>query len=231
VSLLFAAAWPDLPARPARATLGGVDVDDELVARCQSGDTLAFSALFRRHRGNVARLIQRLGVRPSDQDDLLQEAFVQVHRSLPDFRGQSRFGTWLYRVTVNVVLMHRRTQRSRPALGEAPPWSPAADEQLLPEDEMERSRRVAALYRLLDKLSDKKRTVFVLHELEGIEPAEIGKIVRAPVLTVRTRLFYARRELMALMREEPVLAAIADELASVDSDRPKPQLPAREPAR
>ena len=231
MSLLYVAAWPDLPARPARATLGGVDDDEELVARCQSGDSLAFSALFRRHRGSVARLIQRLGVRPSDQDDLLQEAFVQVHRSLPDFRGQSRFGTWLYRVTVNVVLMHRRTLRSRPALGEAPPWSPAPDDQLLPEDEMERTRRVAALYRLLDKLSDKKRAVFVLHELEGIEPAEIGKIVRAPVLTVRTRLFYARRELMALMREDPLLAGIADELSAADSDRPKPRLPAREPAR
>ena len=100
-----------------------------------------------------------------------------------------------------------------PQLAEAPPWSAALSEQMLPDDEMARSRRVAALYRLLDKLSDKKRAVFVLHELEGLSPAEIGKIVGAPVLTVRTRLFYARRELAALMRDEPVLAAIADELA------------------
>jgi RNA polymerase sigma-70 factor, ECF subfamily len=210
VTLLYAAASPLLPAA---ATLGGVDDDDELVTRCQCGDAKAFSELFRRHRGSVARLIQRLGARPGDQDDLLQEAFVQVHKSLPDFRGQSRFATWLYRVTVNVVLMYRRSSRSRPALVEALPWTPTPSEQLLPDDEMARSRRVEALYRLLDKLSDKKRTVFVLHELEGLAPNEIGKIVGAPVLTVRTRLFYARRELTALMREEPVLAPIADELA------------------
>jgi len=214
--------------RVGRATLAVVDDDEELVARCQSGDAQAFSELFRRHRGNVARLVQRLGARPSDQDDLLQEAFVQVHRSLPEFRGQSRFGTWLYRVTVNVVLMYRRALRSRPELAEALPWTPEPSEQLLPDDEMARRRRVAALYRLLDKLSDKKRTVFVLHELEGLAPAEIGRIVKAPVLTVRTRLFYARRELAALMREEPVLAPIAEELAA-DSDSPKPGLPEREP--
>ncbi len=213
----------------ARVTLGNVDDDDELVARCQAGDAQAFSELYRRHRVSVARLVQRLGARQSDQDDLIQEAFVQVHRSLPDFRGQSRFGTWLYRVTVNVVLMYRRSVRSRPPLAEAPPWSPALSEQVLPDDEMARGRRIAALYRVLERLSDKKRTVFVLHELEGLSPVEIGKIVGAPVLTVRTRLFYARRELTALMRVEPMLAAIADELSTADSDRPK-HLPEREPA-
>jgi RNA polymerase sigma-70 factor (ECF subfamily) len=230
VTLLYAAA-PSLLGHTLdrRVTLGSVDDDDELVARCQAGDAQAFSELFRRHRSSVARLVQRLGARQSDQDDLLQEAFVQVHKSLPYFRGQSRFGTWLYRVTVNVVLMYRRSLRSRPPLSETPPWTTALSEQPLPDDDMARRRRVAALYRLLDKLSDKKRTVFVLHELEGLAPAEIGKIVGAPVLTVRTRLFYARRELTALMREEPVLAAVADELSEADSERPKSQLPQREP--
>ena len=65
---------------------------------------------------------------------------------------------------------------------------------------------------MLDKLADKKRDVFVLHELEGHTPAEIARIVGAPVLTVRTRLFYARRDLEKLMREEPSLAAVLDRL-------------------
>jgi RNA polymerase sigma-70 factor, ECF subfamily len=232
VPLLYAAAASLLGhTLGGRVTLAGVDDDDELVARCRAGEAQAFSELYRRHRVSVARLVQRLGVRQSDQDDLIQEAFVQVHRSLADFRGQSRFGTWLYRVTVNVVLMYRRSVRSRPPLAEAPPWSLALSEQVLPDDEMARGRRVAALYRVLEGLSDKKRTVFVLHELEGLSPGEIGKIVGAPVLTVRTRLFYARRELTALMRNEPMLAAIADELSGrADSDRPKNRLPEREPA-
>ncbi len=209
-----------------------MDDSDELVARWRSGDAAAFSELFRKHRGRVLRLVQRLGARSNDFEDLVQETFVQVHRSLGDFRGQSRFSTWLYRVTVNVVLMYRRTQRNRPVLTEAPPWS-FDGEQTLPDDEVARRRRVEALYRLLDKLSDKKRTVFVLHELEGLPPAEIGKVVAAPVLTVRTRLFYARRELAVLMRDEPVLAALADELAPPDTDRdpePPASVPHKEPA-
>jgi RNA polymerase sigma-70 factor, ECF subfamily len=64
-----------------------------------------------------------------------------------------------------------------------------------------------AFARLLDKLTDKKREVFVLHELEGLSPAEISAQVGAPVLTVRTRLFYARKELDALLGQEPSLAA------------------------
>ena len=65
-----------------------------------------------------------------------------------------------------------------------------------------------AFSRLLDRLAEKKRIVFVLHELEGISPTEIAKIVGAPVLTVRTRLFYARRELEAMLAEEPALASL-----------------------
>ena len=68
-------------------------------------------------------------------------------------------------------------------------------------------------------MSDKKRVVYVLHELEGLTPNDISKVVGAPVLTVRTRLFYARREVLAMLREEPALAAIADEIAGPESPR------------
>lgn len=217
-----ARAWRRTPG--AGVTLASVDDDEALVTRAKAGDAHAFGALFRRHRVSIARLVRRLGARAEDRDDLIQDAFVQAFRSLGEFRGQSRFGTWLYRVTVNVVLMHRRSQRSRPALSEPPPWAPEPSEQALPDDAAARSRQVEALYRLLDALSDKKRVVFVLHELEGLNPVEIGAIVKAPVLTVRTRLFYARRELMELMQREPSLASIVDELA-------QPSLSEREPVR
>ncbi|HET9953454.1 MAG TPA: RNA polymerase sigma factor, partial [Polyangiaceae bacterium] len=150
--------------------------------------------------------------RRGDIEDLVQEVFLQVHRSLKDFRFGSRFSTWLYRVTVNVVLMQRRAARSRPVFVEPPVGFAALDPAASPEDQAARKRRVEAFERLLDRLSDKKRTVYVLHELEGQSPQEIAKIVGAPVLTVRTRLFYARREIAAGLREEPALSALAEHL-------------------
>jgi RNA polymerase sigma-70 factor, ECF subfamily len=206
-------------ASPVAAKLSGVTELAQLIERCKAGDGLAFREVFRSHRADVARLVQRMTGRPADLEDIVQEVFLQVYRSIKDFRGQSRFSTWLYRVTVNVVLMQRRAARSRPVLHEAADDAFGADLRDLPDDQVARARRVSAFYRLLDRLSDKKRAVFVLHELEGMAPSEIAKVVSAPVLTVRTRLFYARRELLALLREEPSLEVVARELLhEVDAD-------------
>jgi RNA polymerase sigma-70 factor, ECF subfamily len=190
----------------------GVTELTELIERCKAGDALAFREVFQNHRADVARLVQRMTGRRGDLEDLVQEVFLQVYRSMKDFRGQSRFSTWLYRVTVNVVLMQQRAARSRPVLQEAADDSFGADARDLPDDQVARARRVSAFYRLLDRMSDKKRAVFVLHELEGLSPTEVAKVVGAPVLTVRTRLFYARRELLAMLRDEPTLAFMTHEL-------------------
>ncbi len=206
-------------ARLVAAKLSAVAELSELIERCKAGDGLAFQEVFRTHRSDVARLVQRMTGRPADLEDIVQEVFLQVYRSIKDFRGQSRFSTWLYRVTVNVVLMQRRAARSRPVTHEAPDDAFGPDVRDLPDDQVARARRMSAFYRLLDRLSDKKRAVFVLHELEGLSPSEIAKVVGAPVLTVRTRLFYARRELLALLREEPSLAVVArDLLHEVDAE-------------
>ncbi len=183
--------------------------ESALVERAASGDASAFKALFQRHRGDVARLVYRMLNAPADLEDVVQEVFVQVFRSLKDFRGQAKLSTWIHRVTVNVVLMHRRSAKSRPVLAEEAPGDLIADaDSALPDEETERRERMRAFGRLLERLADKKRVVFVLHELEGLAPAEIAEIVGAPVLTVRTRLFYARRELEAMMHEEPTLSGI-----------------------
>ena len=167
---------------------------DDLVSRAATGDTAAFRALYLRHRTDVARLVYRMLGARSDLDDVVQEVFFQVFRSLKDFRGQSKFSTWLHRVTVNVVLMHRRAAKSRPTYTEEAPADISEDHKsVLPDEAAARHERMRAFSRLLDRLADKKRIVFVLHELEGLLPAEIAKVVGAPVLTVRTRLFYARR--------------------------------------
>jgi RNA polymerase sigma-70 factor (ECF subfamily) len=181
----------------------------ELIARAARGDGEAFRLLYELHREKVARLAYRIAGGRSDLEDIVQEVFVQVYKSLPDFRGQSKFGTWLHRVTVNVVLMHRRAARSRPTFAEpAPEDRVASPNDTAPDEDAERRERIRAFGRLLDRLADKKRTVFVLHDLEGVTPSEIGRIVGAPILTVRTRLFYARRELEAMLRDEPALAGM-----------------------
>lgn len=183
---------------------------DELVDRARDGDTAAFAELFRRHRSAVTAIAYRMMGPRADLEDMVQEVFLQVHRSLPDFRGQAKFSTWLHRVTVNVVLMARRRARSRPTYAHEDHARHESDDGMLPDQHVIRARRMEAFRRLLDRLSEKKRTVFVLHEIEGMPPAEIAELVGCPVLTVRTRLFYARKELTQLMASEPNLSPLLE---------------------
>mgnify|MGYP001095775445 CR=1 FL=1 len=222
---------PALQPAPTRAHMAGED--EALLRRAAAGDAAAFREIFLRHRHDVARLVYRMLSAPADLEDVVQEVFVQVFRSLKDFRGQSKFSTWLHRVTVNVVLMHRRSARSRPVLTEEAPSDLVADDrQPLPDEEAERCERMRAFQRLLGRLAEKKRIVFVLHELEGLAPVEIAEIVGAPVLTVRTRLFYARRELEAMLADEPALASLQASFTKRDeTDAPRKRERTRQAAK
>lgn len=193
---------------PVREVKRHLPDEDRLIARAAGGDVRAFRQIYERHRHDVARLVYRMIGPRSDLEDVIQEIFVQVYKSLKDFRGQSKFSTWLHRVTVNVVLMHRRALRSRPVLVEEHAEVALPSDELTPDEDVARRERMRAFARLLDRLAEKKRVVFVLHELEGLPPGEIAQIVGAPVLTVRTRLFYARREIEAMLAEEPSLAGM-----------------------
>ncbi len=189
------------------------DQDSALIERARNGDQTAFRSLFRAHRDTVFRVIHKIGGPRIDAEDLVQEVFLQVHRSLASFRGEARFSTWLYRLTANVVRMSLRKQRSRPRLvvaQEHPAHETAAAPVGCPDAQTRRAARVQALYRLLDKLSEKKREVIVMHDLEGRSASDIAELLDIPVLTVRTRLFYARKELYAALPEEPSLAEIPD---------------------
>ncbi|MBK8169337.1 MAG: sigma-70 family RNA polymerase sigma factor [Sandaracinaceae bacterium] len=200
-----------------------MDAVDPLILRAQAGEESAFRELFLRHRGDVSRVVFRvLGPSP-DVDDVTQDVFIHVYRSLKSFRGDSKFSTWLYRLTINVARMHLRKARSRPQISDAQvPEAPRAGEEFDgPDESLERSQRVKALYRLVEGLSDKKRAVLVLHDLEGVPAKQIAEIVEAPVLTVRTRLFYARKELYAAIAQDPALAPLLEEfkglLSSADT--------------
>jgi RNA polymerase sigma-70 factor (ECF subfamily) len=176
----------------------------ELVSRCQEGEREALGEFYRLYRPEVARNLMRvLGPGRGDYEDVLQDVFIEVFRSIGRFRGDSRVSTWLYRVCVNVALQRLR---KRKRLAEVPGDElPEAHSGETPERGLDTRRRLDAVYRILDHLSPKKRVVFVLHEIEGREPKEIASIVGAPVLTVRTRLHYARKEFFARAAADPRL--------------------------
>ena len=176
----------------------------DLVARCQRGEKEALGELYRLYRADVSRNLHRmLGPGRGDLEDVLQEVFIEVFRSIARFRGDAKITTWLYRVCVNVALQRLR-KRKRLAEVPADEVAESVSEET-PERGLDSRRRLDAVYQILDHLSPKKRVVFVLHEIEGREPKEIAGIVGAPVLTVRTRLHYARKEFYARAAAEPKL--------------------------
>lgn len=191
-----------------------MDPDRALIERAQAGDTTAFRQIFVSHRNDVARVVFRMIGPSAEIEDVVQEVFLHVYRSLKSFRGESRFSTWLYRLAINVTRMHLRRARSRPRLTlvEAPEESPDGITCESPDILVERQDRVRALYRLLESLSEKKREVLVMHDFDGVPAKEIAEVFGIPVLTVRTRLFYARKELYAAMAEEPHLRAVMESL-------------------
>ena len=200
-----------------------MDPDADLVRRAKGGDPQAFRKLFLSHRDKVAGIVYRMLGPSPDVEDVVQEVFLNVYRSLPKFRGDSKFSTWLYRLSTNVTRMHLRRARSRPRFAdvEVPEQRRDGRPAETPEVAAERAERVRALYRLLDRLSEKKREVLVLHDLEGVAAKEIAERVDAPVLTVRTRLFYARKELYAALADEPSLSAVMSSLMDRLPGRPE----------
>ena len=184
------------------AAVGSDAATDALVARCQRGEREALSDFYRAYRNDVARNLYRvLGPHRDDVEDVVQEVFIEVFRSIARFRGDAKISTWLYRVCVNVALQRLRKRR-RLAEVSSDEGPEIRDEQT-PQRAAESAERMRAVYRILDELSPKKRLVFVLHEIEGREPKEIAGIVGAPVLTVRTRLHYARKEFFDRAARDP----------------------------
>jgi RNA polymerase sigma-70 factor (ECF subfamily) len=159
---------------------------------CQRGERTAQSDFYRKYRTEVARTVQKVLGPDADLEDVVQDVFMEVFRSIDKFKGEAKITTWLYRVCVNVALQKIRRQQRRPE-GHAAPQDDLPHHET-PLRALERKESARAVYRILDNLAPKKRTVFILHEILGMDAKEIGKIVGANVLTVRTRLHYARKE-------------------------------------
>jgi len=192
-----------------RAALGPADEVD-LIARCRADDRGAHEELYHRFRRAVAGNLYRVLGDRTDLDDLVQEVFVIAFRGLEKFRGDARLSTWLYRICVNVALGRIRTRKRRPvAFGVADLDAAAIDPSLSerpeqPDRTLERRQDQERVYRALEQLAPKKRIVLYLHEIEGLDLKEIAYLVDSNAVTVRTRLFYARREFYKIIAGEAV---------------------------
>jgi RNA polymerase sigma-70 factor, ECF subfamily len=172
----------------------------ELIHACRRGERSAQDEFYQRFRRSVtANLFRVIGDR-SELDDLVQEVFVIAFRGLDKFRGDAKLSTWMYRICVNVALGRLRTKRRKPGgVAVADLDVTAASQQLLdrpetPERAMQRRQAAERVYAALDVLAPKKRIVLYLHEIEGMELKDIAYLVDSNAVTVRTRLYYARRE-------------------------------------
>ncbi len=192
-----------------------------LIERCRERDPRAFEELYLEHRTSVYRVVARMITGEADREEIVQDVFVQVFRSIDSFKGTSKLSTWVHRIALNVVLQHIRRKKSRVKLQfrEVLPESrPDGDDRHRgPEGALMADDRKNAVRRALDALSPKKRAALVLHDFEGMAAKEIGRIVGAPTLTVRTRLFYARKEFYSRLEQEPAFSDVDLSEGSKDS--------------
>jgi RNA polymerase sigma-70 factor, ECF subfamily len=205
VALVMGLALPKTPAEQPD------EVDPaRIIARCRENDRSALGELYRHYRNDALRCIRHAVRDPRDVDDILQEAFVEVARSIRSFEGRSSFESWLRSVCARTALRHMK-RRARQVGESEQDVDERAERQLTSSDDpaegYERRERARRIGRLLEQIAPKKRMVLILHDFEGISPKEISTMVGAPVLTVRTRLFYARKELAGLASKDPMLAS------------------------
>jgi RNA polymerase sigma-70 factor (ECF subfamily) len=173
--------------KPADASEGPLDID----------------TLYRQHAATVARWAARLGGPSIDVDDVVQEVFLAARRRLRTLGGPAKVTTWLFRATQRVVLAARRKVRRRRWLSRMPPdLAPAMPRpRPTPLEAVEREEVAAAVYALLDRLSERQRRVLILFEMEGMSTEEIATLTGARPVSVRVQLHRARERFTALFEE------------------------------
>ena len=175
------------------------NVDQKLVERVQRGDKKAFNLLVTKYQHKVANLISRYVKNQGDVPDIVQEAFIKAYRALPNFRGDSAFYTWLYRIAVNcaknqLVSSGRKPPGSDVEIEDAEIYDSgeALRENASPEKLLLTSEIKAVIFNTIEQLPEDLRTAINLRELEGLSYEEIATVMECPVGTVRSRIFRAR---------------------------------------
>jgi RNA polymerase sigma-70 factor, ECF subfamily len=173
------------------------------VQRAQQGDERAFATLFELHNRRVYSLCLLMTKDVGDAEDLTQEAFLQVFRSVGSFRGDAAFSTWLYRVTVNTVLMKRRGRKAPPLLSFDAPLS--SESPSLRCDFGKRNPQLSgaidriALRRAIQKLPEGCRKIFALHEVEGYRHREIAELRDCSIGNSKSQLHKAKLKMCDLL--------------------------------
>ena len=195
---------------------GDREIDQQLVERAQRGDKHAFEMLVLKYQRKLIRLLSRFIRDANEVEDVAQEAFIKAYKALPNFRGESAFYTWLYRIGINtaknyLVAMGRRAPTSTDSNAEEA--EELGESELLvdvntPENEM-MSRQVAkTVNQSLEKLPEDLRTAITLREIEGLSYEEIALMMNCPTGTIRSRIFRAREAIATQLR--PMLDAGKD---------------------
>lgn len=187
---------PHEPATPTFAHAHGSDA--ALVEACRRGRTDAFERLFHLHGPKMKSIALNLMGNTHDAEDAVQEAFLKVYRGLGNFKGQSAFSTWVYRILVNACYDMRRR-----GLRQVDTVAPHEDSEEQPLDRAPAPAANHPLRMALEKcvvqLSEAQRVVFLLYEVEGFSHAEIGKMLGITEGASKNRLFEAKRELRRLL--------------------------------
>ena len=181
-------------ADPTQKPKASAPVDEvALVRLARAGDSGAFEALVRHFEPRVRAIARQMVGDPDDAQDVTQEVFIRLHRSIGRFTHRGKLSTWLYRVTMNMAIdFQRKRARIRKAEGEAPRLAVSSGSGDLK----------MALERILQRLTLRQRRVFVMRDLQGFELSEVARILNCSAVTVRVHLHNARRRVQDLMKGE-----------------------------
>lgn len=188
------------------------EIDQALVLRVQAGDKKAFDLLVLKYQLRLSKLVSRFLRNQSDVPDVVQEAFIKAYRALPNFRGESAFYTWLYRIAINTAKNHLVAQsRKSPAnsidVQDAEDYGASEwlKEFASPEREALAAELEATIHQAMGDLPSDLREAITLREIEGLSYEDIAEVMACPIGTVRSRIFRAREAV------DSKLAPILDE--------------------
>ena len=165
-----------------------------LISRARTGDREAFGGLVEQYRDNVYRLAYRMCGNAYDADEAAQEAFVAAWRALPNFRGDAKFSTWLYRLTTNAAIDVMRREKRHQTVGDGEMMD-LADDADSPQETVERTEQQEAVQKALATLSEEYREVLLLRYMEELDYAEIAEVLQLPSGTVKSRINRAKAAL------------------------------------
>jgi len=174
-------------------------IDQALVERVQQGDKKAFDLLVLKYQLRLSKLVSRFLRNQSDVPDVVQEAFIKAYRALPNFRGESAFYTWIYRIAINtaknhLVSMSRKSPPGSIDVQDAEDYGASEwlKEYASPEREALTTELETTVHRSMSELPDDLREAVTLREIEGLSYEDIASIMDCPIGTVRSRIFRAR---------------------------------------